>query len=151
VAQYRDAPTVAMTAQPLRGVVGVPPPVRDVKSYANFGSMKEETFMRKFVVALGLSLLMATPLVVAAAGGGSTGENLVPAVDQLMARDMIQLAQSQLKVAGYDPGRVDGIFDQRTSDALRRYQAAKGLPVSGLLDEPTRRDLWAGYQDGSED
>jgi peptidoglycan hydrolase-like protein with peptidoglycan-binding domain len=107
--------------------------------------------MRRFLVALGLSLLMATPMVVAAAGGGSAGENLVPAVDQLMARDMVQLAQSQIKVAGFDPGRVDGIFDQRTSDALRKYQVAKGIPASGLLDEPTRRELWSGYQDGSED
>jgi peptidoglycan hydrolase-like protein with peptidoglycan-binding domain len=113
--------------------------------------MREERLMRRFLVALGLSLLMATPLVVAAAGDGSSGENLVPAVDQLMARDMIQLAQSQMKIAGYNPGRVDGIFDQRTSDALRKYQVAKGLPVSGLLDEPTRRELLSGYQEASDD
>jgi peptidoglycan hydrolase-like protein with peptidoglycan-binding domain len=113
--------------------------------------MKEEIFMRRFLIALGLSLVMATPLVVAAAGGGSAGENLVPAVDQLMARDMIQLAQSQMKVAGFDPGRVDGIFDQRTSDTLRKYQVAKGIPASGILDEQTRRELMSGYENSSED
>jgi peptidoglycan hydrolase-like protein with peptidoglycan-binding domain len=107
--------------------------------------------MKRFLVALGVGLLMAAPLVAVAAGAGSAPGSLPAAVDQLMARDMIQLAESQLKVAGFDPGRVDGIFDQQTSAALRKYQVAKGLPVSGLLDEPTRRELLPGSQDASDD
>jgi hypothetical protein len=141
-----------MKALPLRGMmVRYHRPLILIRLCENIGSMKEELSMRKFLVALGLSLLMATPLVGAAAGGGSAGENLVPAVDQLMARDMVQLAQSQMKIAGFDPGRVDGIFDQQTSAALRKYQVAKGIPASGLLDEATRRDLLSGYQDANED
>jgi peptidoglycan hydrolase-like protein with peptidoglycan-binding domain len=57
----------------------------------------------------------------------------------------------QLKMAGYDPGRTDGIFDQKTSTALRSFQASRGIPVSGLLDEPTRRIMFAGLQDSSDD
>jgi len=69
----------------------------------------------------------------------------------MLARDMIQQAQLQLKMAGYDPGRADGIFDEKTSSAVRKFQAATGLPVSGLLDEPTRRVMFAGLHDAGDD
>jgi hypothetical protein len=113
--------------------------------------VKKEIPMKRFLVALGLGLLVAAPLVAVAAGAGSTPGSLPPAVDQLMARDMIQLAESQLKIAGFDPGRVDGIFDQQTVVAVRNYQAAKGLPVTGLLDESTRRELLPGSQNAGDD
>jgi peptidoglycan hydrolase-like protein with peptidoglycan-binding domain len=112
---------------------------------------KEKMLMKRFLVALSLGLLMAAPLVAGAAGNSSAPERLPAAVDQLLAQDMIQLAESQLKVAGFEPGRVDGIFDAQTSEAVRKYQAARGLPVSGLLDAPTRRELWAGYENADED
>jgi carboxyl-terminal processing protease len=57
----------------------------------------------------------------------------------------------QLKMAGYDPGRADGVFDETTSGAVRKFQAAQGLPVSGLLDGPTRRVMFAGLHDTNED
>jgi peptidoglycan hydrolase-like protein with peptidoglycan-binding domain len=113
--------------------------------------VKEETLMKKLLVALSLGLLLAVPLVALAAGGGSTRGDLPPAVDQMLAKDMVQLAQSQLKVAGFDPGHVDGIFDQQTVAALRKYQAANQLPVTGLLDESTRRELFPGSDNPSED
>jgi peptidoglycan hydrolase-like protein with peptidoglycan-binding domain len=71
--------------------------------------------------------------------------------DQLLAKDMIQQAETHLKLAGFDPGRVDGVFDARTSQAVRQYQVVHALPVSGLLDEPTRRVLFPGSQDKNED
>jgi len=91
------------------------------------------------VVALGLSLLLALPMVLGAA-------ELPAAVDQLMARDMIQLAEEQLRVAGFDPGRVDGIFDERTEVALLAYQEKYGLLRTGMLDEATRRALLPGLE-----
>jgi peptidoglycan hydrolase-like protein with peptidoglycan-binding domain len=105
--------------------------------------------MKKVIAALTLSAMLIVPL--AAIAASSSSERLPAAVDQLLARDMIQQAQMQLKVAGYDPGRADGIFDANTSAALRKFQAAKGIPVSGLLDEPTRREMFAGLQDSSDD
>jgi peptidoglycan hydrolase-like protein with peptidoglycan-binding domain len=107
--------------------------------------------MNRFLVAVGIGILLAAPLVAWAASSGSTSANLPPAVDQMFARDMIQLAESQLKVAGFNPGPVDGIFDAQTASALRSYQVAKGLPVTGLLDDTTRRELWPGHQDAGED
>ena len=107
--------------------------------------------MKRFLVTMSIGLLLAVPLIVVAAGSESARGKLPAAVDQLLARDMIELAQSQLKIAGFDPGRVDGIFDTQTSEAVRKYQSAKGIPVSGLIDAPTRRELFAGFQDTNEE
>jgi peptidoglycan hydrolase-like protein with peptidoglycan-binding domain len=105
--------------------------------------------MKKLFAALALGAMLIVPLVAVAAS--SSGGSLPAAVDQMLARDMIQQAQLQLKMAGYDPGRADGVFDETTSSAVRKFQAAKGLPVSGLLDEPTRRVMFAGFHESSED
>ena len=106
---------------------------------------------RKFLGALALCAMLAAPLVVVAAGADNTSGSLPPAVDQLLARDMIQQAQQYLKTAGYNPGRVDGIFDAQTSGAVRQYQAANGIPTSGLLDEPTRSVMFHGFDNAGED
>jgi|Tabmets5t2r1_1033131.scaffolds.fasta_scaffold166402_1 peptidoglycan hydrolase-like protein with peptidoglycan-binding domain len=104
--------------------------------------------MRKVLATLMLGGLLAAPMVAAAAD--RTPGSLPAAVDQLLARDMIQQAQTHLKLAGFEPGRADGVFDARTSDALRQYQAANAIPVSGLLDEPTRRLMFPGFLDTKE-
>jgi peptidoglycan hydrolase-like protein with peptidoglycan-binding domain len=105
--------------------------------------------MKKFFAALTLSAMLIVPLVAVAAS--SSGGNLPAAVDQLLARDMIQQAQLQLKVAGYNPGRADGIFDENTSSAVRKFQAANGIPVSGLLDEPTRLVMFPGFNNVNDE
>jgi peptidoglycan hydrolase-like protein with peptidoglycan-binding domain len=111
---------------------------------------EKETPMHKLFATLMLAALLATPLVTTAAGADRTPGSLPAAVDQLLARDMIQQAQMHLKLAGLNPGRTDGVFDAQTADAVRQYQAARGIPVSGLLDEPTRRVMFPGFQDTNE-
>ncbi|HEX9867961.1 MAG TPA: peptidoglycan-binding domain-containing protein [Candidatus Tectomicrobia bacterium] len=107
--------------------------------------------MKKFLGALALGAMLAVPLVVVAAGAEKTSGSLPPAVDQLLARDMIQQAQLYLKTAGFTPGRADGIFDAQTSGAVRQYQVANGIPASGLLDEPTRNVMFPGFDSAGED
>lgn len=103
--------------------------------------------MKRFLATLTLGAMLVTPLIATAE---SPHGNIPAAVDQLLAQDMIQLAQTTLKSAGYNPGRTDGVFDAQTATAVRQYQAANGLPVSGLLDEPTRRVLFPGSEDAGE-
>lgn len=105
--------------------------------------------MKKLLATLTLAVLMGSPVAAIAAGGSAPGK-LPAAVDQLLAQDVIQQAQMHLKVAGFNPGRTDGVFDVKTADAVRQYQSANGIPVSGLLDEPTRRVLLTGFQDAHE-
>lgn len=55
-----------------------------------------------------------------------------------------QLAERRLEQLGMKPGKVDGRFDEKTRAALRRFQDARGLRVSGFLDEQTVVRLLAG-------
>ena len=48
-----------------------------------------------------------------------------------------RLVEARLEQLGLNPGRVDGRFDDRTRRALRRYQQARNLPVTGYLNEAT--------------
>jgi peptidoglycan hydrolase-like protein with peptidoglycan-binding domain len=107
--------------------------------------------MNKFLATLTLGMMLAVPLVTTAAGSDAPRGHTPAAVDQLLAQDMIQQAQMTLKVAGFNPGRTDGIFDAQTSTAVRQYQVAQGIPVSGLLDQPTRRVLFPGSEQVNED
>lgn len=104
--------------------------------------------MKKFLATCTLGLMMAMPMVTSAAS--TTRGNLPPAVDQMLAQDIVQQAQANLKIAGFDPGRVDGVFDEQTASAVRRFQVANSLPPSGLLDEPTRNVLLPGFDNAGE-
>jgi hypothetical protein len=53
-------------------------------------------------------------------------------------------AQERLKAAGFDPGPIDGVVGPRTREAVRRYQASQGLPITGLLNEATREAILTG-------
>ena len=106
--------------------------------------------MNKLLATLTLGVMLVTPLIATAAGADTPRGNMPAAVDQLLAQDMIQQAQTMLKIAGFDSGRIDGVFDAQTATAVSQYQAANGIPVSGLLDEPTRRILFPGFDNTSE-
>ena len=56
-------------------------------------------------------------------------------------RDLILRAQEHLKTLGYKPGPVDGILGAKSRQALRKYQAAKELPVTGDLDDATKKAM----------
>jgi peptidoglycan hydrolase-like protein with peptidoglycan-binding domain len=67
-----------------------------------------------------------------------------PALDRILTRGDLQIAEEHLQAFGFDPGPVDGIFTAQTQAAVRAFQARYGLPVSGLLDRPTREELNLG-------
>jgi peptidoglycan hydrolase-like protein with peptidoglycan-binding domain len=69
-----------------------------------------------------------------------------PAVDRLLNRGDIQVAETHLQVFGFDPGPVDGVFTAQTKAAVQGYQARYGLPVTGLLDYATRVQLLPGLE-----
>ncbi|UWQ04975.1 peptidoglycan-binding protein [Aliiroseovarius crassostreae] len=48
-----------------------------------------------------------------------------------------QLIESRLKSLGLKPGKIDGKFDDATRRAIRRYQDARQLPVTGYINQTT--------------
>jgi carboxyl-terminal processing protease len=46
----------------------------------------------------------------------------------------VKTAQQMLKAVGYDPGRVDGFFDEKTKKAVLNFEKAQKLPADGVLE-----------------
>jgi peptidoglycan hydrolase-like protein with peptidoglycan-binding domain len=108
--------------------------------------------MRRFPAVIGwLPLVLLTACVAshpqertAAPASGRTPGPERPALDRLLTSGDIQVAEARLQAFGFDPGPVDGLFTPQTQAAVRAFQARYGLPVSGLLDRPTREELRLG-------
>lgn len=54
-----------------------------------------------------------------------------------MMSDQIRNAQTMLKGIGYEPGRVDGYFNEQTKQAVTAFQRANDLNATGEIDEET--------------
>jgi N-acetylmuramoyl-L-alanine amidase len=84
-----------------------------------------------------LLLVLLTACVASHPGEHQAGM-IQSAVDRLLNRGDIQVAEAHLQDFGFALGPVDGLYTAETQAAVRRYQAQYGLPVSGLLDDTTR-------------
>ncbi len=54
------------------------------------------------------------------------------------------LIENRLKSAGFNPGRLDGVFDDSTRKAIKKYQKDRGLNQTGYIDAATVRALLLG-------
>ncbi|SFA91970.1 MULTISPECIES: S41 family peptidase [unclassified Bacillus (in: firmicutes)] len=45
----------------------------------------------------------------------------------------VKMAQQMLKVVGFDPGREDGFFDEKTKDAVMAFQKSQNIEANGIL------------------
>ena len=54
-----------------------------------------------------------------------------------------QVIESRLKALGLRPGPVDGVFDNDTRRAIRRYQSARNMEETGYLSEAVVVQLMA--------
>src|SRR5437588_6991805 len=54
-----------------------------------------------------------------------------------MSRDDVQELEQALADAGYDPGVIDGIFDDQTQAAISEFQADHALVATGIVDPET--------------
>lgn len=53
----------------------------------------------------------------------------------------VKTAQKMLKALGFDPGREDGFFDEKTQSALSSFQKSQNLPTDGILKGNTTLKL----------
>lgn len=51
------------------------------------------------------------------------------------SKDQIKEAQAGLAKAGYFKGEPNGVYGKKTRKAIRAYQKANNLPVTGRLDD----------------
>jgi hypothetical protein len=58
--------------------------------------------------------------------------------------ESLRRVQEALNLAGYDVGKPNGFADSRTTTALQRFQADRGLRVTGRADTPTLAALSLG-------
>lgn len=58
-----------------------------------------------------------------------------------MNNEQIKSAQQMLKGLGFDPGREDGYFSKQTEQAVKAFQQANKLPVTGKIDKQTAESL----------
>jgi N-acetylmuramoyl-L-alanine amidase len=59
----------------------------------------------------------------------------------MLRGDDVADLQQRLSTLGFDTGRVDGIFGDRTSLALAEFQRNAGLPIDGIAGGATLREL----------
>lgn len=72
-----------------------------------------------------------------AGSGATTGGNRA----EITRRDQIRELQQLLVARGYDPGTPDGLPGERTREAIRAFQADRGLPVDGRISEQVLQQL----------
>ena len=65
------------------------------------------------------------------------GVDLSPADPFARYRSQMTLAQERLRRFGYEPGPMDGIMRSETASALRAFQRAHGLSVTGRTNPET--------------
>ncbi len=67
----------------------------------------------------------------------------------VVSSDDIKKAKEALKAKGLNPGPIDGTLDSKTQQALRDFQKANKLPVTGVLDAQTAEKLGVTKEKGS--
>jgi peptidoglycan hydrolase-like protein with peptidoglycan-binding domain len=61
-----------------------------------------------------------------------------------MGSSLVREVQQALKDKGNDPGPIDGKLGPKTKAAIREFQKANSLPVTGKIDKETESKLGVG-------
>ena len=72
--------------------------------------------------------------------------NYGPAYDYQYWNDLAVSVQSELARRRYYQGAIDGIIGSGSREAIRAFQAAQGLPVTGVIDHKLLKALGISYR-----
>ncbi|MCA0757579.1 peptidoglycan-binding protein [Paenibacillus sp. N4] len=67
--------------------------------------------------------------------------SLTETLKQDMIGEQVKSMQIMLHGLGYEPKREDGYFSAETAEAVKKFQAGHGLPVTGQMDKTTGEAL----------
>jgi hypothetical protein len=82
-----------------------------------------------------------------AESGGRSGSGGGRMSGQRLSNDKAKEVQEALKSKGFDPGTADGVIGPKTNQAIRDFQKANNLQVTGRLDEKTTSALGVAASD----
>jgi hypothetical protein len=125
---------------------------RDIRPAFPFGGAKigfnpNDRFMavlgNRLVVTTNEGNAFATDVVI------SEDEQVRPTIQEGSSGEDVEVLQRALLRAGFDPGPVDGEFGPVTTAAVRKFQAARGLVVDGVVGPQTWSALGEGGGIGS--
>ena len=68
--------------------------------------------------------------------------NLKYVPGNLMRGEDVKICQQQLKKKGFDPGKTDSIYGQKTEAAVKDFQKANDLIVDGIVGQKTWNKLF---------
>jgi hypothetical protein len=74
-------------------------------------------------------------------GYGYAAYDSPAAYDGRYWQDLAIKVQLELARRGYYHGQINGVIDSSSSQAIRAFQKARGLPVTGLIDPGVLRSL----------
>lgn len=63
------------------------------------------------------------------------------------ASEQVKAAQKMLKALGFDPGRQDGFYDEKTKEAVTAFQKSKKLEETGVLKGTSTIELMNALRD----
>jgi hypothetical protein len=66
---------------------------------------------------------------------------------EMLTTNYVTVVQRELADQGFYNGRIDGIWGQRTTNAIRAYQDAHGQPLTGELSTRAINDMGISYND----
>lgn len=94
--------------------------------------------MKKILIAIFVLSLVATPATTRAGFFDFFKVNQSAQVKSAVTGDnLILQVQQALTAQGYYKGELSGVVRARTQTAIKAFQKANGLPVTGLLDQTT--------------
>ena len=107
----------------------VGPQIEQLRNLVDNGAVTIEVFTRKITINPDLGDDGAFYALFSGGAGGPGGTGRLPGGDDSVAT--IQSIQLNLKKLGYDPGAATGELTDKTREAISKYQADKGLAVTG--------------------
>jgi len=94
------------------------------------------------VSAVVIALALASPGWAASeTKAGSAKEEKAESKAVTKGSEEIRKVQEALKDKGEDPGAIDGMMGKKTRAAIRAFQKANGIKVTGTVDDQTAEKL----------
>lgn len=99
--------------------------------------IKQKQFVLFITVIIIAALVFRPPYIIAAPRCSCGEDRTLKLQKPPMTGSDVREIQSQLKKIGYYKGSVNGVYDEKTFDAVRAFQKSEGLEADGIFGAKT--------------